>query len=102
MKILLTSPVPYKDSKLDVIDLDLDALTGRDLIAVEDSARSTGTTFNLFSQGYFAAVAAKAAHLPLEVINSLNVKDFMKLTTQTMNFLLDGVSETQQPVISEG
>ena len=86
MKITLSHPVPYKDTQLDSLDLDLDALTGNDLIAIEDSLRATGQV-NLFSQSYFAAIAARSAHIPVEVLKALSVKDFMKVTSEVINFL---------------
>ena len=86
MKITLSHPVPYKDTELDALDLELDALTGNDLIAVEDNLRASGQV-NLFSQSYFAAIAARSAHIPLEVLKALPVKDFMKVTSEVINFL---------------
>lgn len=76
----------YKDKELDSIDLDLGSLTGNDLIAIEDSLRATGQV-NLFSQAYFAAIAARSAHIPVEVLKGLPVKDFMKVTSEVINFL---------------
>lgn len=86
MRITLSHPVKYRDSELDSLELDLDSLTGNDLIAIEDSLRSTGQV-NLFSQGYFAAIAARSAHIPVEVLKGLPVKDFMKVTSEVINFL---------------
>ena len=92
MKITLSHPVPYKDTQLDTLDLDLDALTGNDLIAIEDSLRASGQV-NLFSQSYFAAIAARSAHIPVEVLKSLPVRDFMKVTSEVINFLGGTASE---------
>lgn len=101
MKIALTTPAAYKNGTIDEIDLDLDALTGRDMIAIEETARSMNQNLVLFSQGYFAAVAARASHLPIDVIRSLNVKDFMKVTNHVMSFLADTVSEMSEQKTSE-
>ena len=92
MIITLTKPLKYRDAELDSLDLDLDALTGQDLIDIEDTLRLTGQTVNLFSQGYFIAVAAKALHVPAEVLKTLPLKDFMKLTNAVLLFLNDTVS----------
>lgn len=91
MRITLSQPVNYKDTQLDSLDLELDALTGNDLIAVEDSLRAAGQV-NLFSQSYFAAIAARSAHIPVEVLKGLPVKDFMKVTSEVINFLGDTAS----------
>lgn len=96
MKITLSHPVPYKDTQLDSLDLDLDALTGNDLIAIEDSLRASGQV-NLFSQSYFAAIAARSAHIPVEILKALPVKDFMKVTSEVINFLGGTASEESAP-----
>ena len=88
MQITLSHPVNYKDTELHTLDLDLDSLTGNDLIAVEDTLRASGQV-NLFSQSYFAAIAARSAHIPVEVLKGLPVKDFMKVTSEVINFLGD-------------
>ena len=91
MRITLSHPVNYKDTQLDALDLELDSLTGNDLIAIEDSLRASGQV-NMFSQSYFAAIAARSAHVPVEVLKSLPVKDFMKVTSEVINFLGSAVS----------
>ena len=95
MKIILSHPVQYKDSQLDSLELDLDSLTGNDLIAIEDSLRASGSV-NLFSQSYFAAIAARSAHIPVEVLKALPVRDFMKVTSEVINFLGGTVSEESE------
>ncbi|MBQ7215503.1 MAG: phage tail assembly protein [Synergistaceae bacterium] len=94
MRITLAHPLNYKDSELDSLDLDLDSLTGNDLIAIEDSLRASGNV-NLFSQAYFAAIAARSAHIPLEVLKGLPVKDFMKVTSEVVSFL--GGTGSEEP-----
>ena len=100
MKITLSHPVPYKDTELDSLELDLDSLTGNDLIAIEDSLRASGNV-NLFSQAYFVAIAARSAHIPAEVLKSLPVKDFMKITSEVINFLTDTASKASAVENSE-
>ena len=101
MKITLSKPLKYKDSELSQIDLELDKLTGQDLIDIESGFTARGQNVQLFSQGYFAAIAAKSAHLPVEVIKSLPVKDFMRVTNQVIFFLNDTASEISTPTNSE-
>ena len=86
MQITLSHPLTYKETTIHILDLDLGSLTGNDLIAVEDSLRASGQV-NLFSQSYFAAIAARSAHIPVEVLKGLPVKDFMKVTSEVINFL---------------
>ena len=101
MKITLSKPLKYRDAELTTLDLELESLTGQDLIDIEETQRLTGQAVNLFSQGYFIAIAAKALHLPAEVLKTLPAKDFLKLTNAVLFFLNDTVSEAQPQETSE-
>ena len=92
MKITLTKPLKYKDVELETLDLDLEGLTGQDLIDIEEEQRVSGQTVNLYSQSYFLAIASKALHIPSPVLKELPLKDFMKLTNSVLLFLNDTVS----------
>ena len=96
MKITLSKPLSYRDTELEELELDLDSLTGQDLIDIEESHRASGKNIQLFSQSYFSAVAAKSAHLPVEVINSLPLKDFTRITNQVI-FFLSSTDSTDSP-----
>ena len=101
MIITLTKPVPYKDTQLTELDIDLEALTGQDLIDAENSLRALGQASGVYSQSYFAAIAARALHIPVEVIMTLCAKDFMKVINSVMLFLADTASEVSQAENSE-
>lgn len=88
MQITLSHPLKYKDTELDSLELELDSLTGNDLISIEDSLRASGIT-NLFTQAGFAAIAARSAHVPVELLKGLPAKDFMSITSQVILFLND-------------
>ena len=92
MIITLSKPLTYHGADLTTLDLDLEGLTGQDLIDIEDSQRLSGQVVNMFSQGYFVSIAAKALHMPAEILKSLPLKDFMKLTNAVLFFLNDTVS----------
>ena len=93
MIINLTKPLKYKDAELTELDLNLEALTGQDLIDIEDEQRASGQTVNLYSQSYFLAIAAKALHIPSPVLKDLPLKDFIKLTNAVLLFLNDTASQ---------
>ena len=101
MRITLSHPVKYRDSELDSLELDLDSLTGNDLIAVEDTLRASGQV-NLFSQAGFAAIAARTAHVPVEILKGLPAKDFLKIENAVANFLSDTDSTESAAGTSEG
>ena len=92
MRINLSKPLKYRESELESLDLDLEVLTGQDLIDIEDDLRSAGQTVNMLSQGYYSAIAAKALHIPAETLRGLPLRDFMKLTNAVIFFLNDTVS----------
>lgn len=100
MQITLSHPLTYKETTIHILDLDLGSLTGNDLIAVEDSLRASGQV-NLFSQSYFAAIAARSAHIPVELLKGLPVKDFMKVTSEVINFL-GGTDSTESAAETSG
>ena len=93
MIITLTKPLKYKDAELTELDLNLEDLTGQDLIDIEDEQRASGQTVNLYSQSYFLAIAAKALHIPAPVLKDLPLKDFIKLTNAVLLFLNDTASQ---------
>ena len=90
MKIELSKPYNFDGVEFTAVDMDLDALTGRDVSAAKkDWAR----------QGNFAAVtavdldfcaylAAKACKQPVEFVEGLPARDYCKLAQEVSNFLL--------------
>lgn len=89
-KIVFTKPHVFEDKEYKELALNWESLTGRDLIAASNESRALGDV-NLvpeLSKTYLAVVAAKAAHVPMEVIQSLPAKDFTAVTMAVQNFLL--------------
>ena len=89
MKIELTKPIRYKDTDIQTLDLELDDLTGRDLIDAEETLKARGKNVAAweFSRSYLLSVAAKSAHLPAEVLEGLNAADFTRMILETGAFL---------------
>ncbi|ABO49748.1 hypothetical protein Dred_1214 [Desulforamulus reducens MI-1] len=89
MKIIFKKPFNFEGKDYMDLDLDMDALTGRDLINANKEAVALGdaSPVNEFSKTYLAAVAAKAAKVPVDMILSLPASDFTSLTLQVQNFL---------------
>lgn len=100
MKAELKRPVNYKDSQLTELDLDLDSLTGNDLIAIESSYKSKHGTEGLWGTTYTAYIAAKSAHLPVEVILNLHITDFFRVINIVWDFFGGAVSKESQPQIT--
>lgn len=96
MKITLTKALQYRDEELQELDLELDTLTGNDLIDVEEELKRKGVTVNAweYSRTYLIAVAARALHIPAEALKGLNVKDFTAVVNEVLSFLAGAGSDS--------
>ncbi len=89
-KVILSRPLQHKGASLKAIEMDLDSLTGRDLIDVETQMNSEGKFSPMadFSKLYLSRVGARAAKLPAEVIESLGAKDFNNVVNAVQLFFV--------------
>ena len=89
MKIQLKKAIMHKGQVLQELDVDLDRLTGNDLIDVEEQVLRTGSPIQStdFSRVYLIAVAARALKIPVEVLRMMTARDFNKVVTEVRNFL---------------
>lgn len=73
------------------LELDFEAITGRDLIAAnKEAVKLEGPSLSpILSQAYQAAVAARAAGIPMEAILNTNAVDFTAITVSAQDFLLN-------------
>lgn len=90
--IELEKPIEYEGVRYTSLVLDLESLTGRDVkdIIKELSVmgESTGSSFLETNKAYLAGVAAKAANVPMELMDELYIRDFSEVTITVQNFLL--------------
>lgn len=85
----LRKPFVFEDREINELDLDFDSLTGADL---EDAA----SVLNSLQQQmvtetckpYLAAIVAKAAGQPMEIMKYMYAKDYTALTMEAQGFLL--------------
>ena len=98
MKIKLSKPILHRGESLEVLDIPLEEITGNDLIEVEKQLTQSGEAFVVtdFSRSYLIAVAARAAHLPVEALKTTSAKDFTKITIEVRNFLIVSDSEENE------
>lgn len=91
MKIELRKKVVYKEQEYTCLDLNLDGLSGLDLMKANAKLDKTGIDemMPVLSLKYQVLVAAAAAKVPHEVIEQLCAKDFILVTVETQSFLLD-------------
>ena len=88
-EIKLSKPITYEDIEYTVLRLDLDGLTGNDLLKAEKEFVLAGGRANVpeLSKGYLSIVAAKASKVPTELIHALPARDFSRVTLAAQDFL---------------
>lgn len=110
MKIKLKRAVMHKGEELEVLDMPLEELTGNDLIEAEKQIIQSGEAVVVtdFNRPYLIAIAARAAHIPVETLKFMDARDFTRIAGEVRNFLIaqdseDSAEETipaTSPVIS--
>lgn len=90
LKIQLEKPHTFEGKEYAELELDLEGLSGNDLISANREARSFGDNSPVIelSKTYHVAVAAKAAKVPIDLILSLPAKEFTTVTMAVQDFLL--------------
>ncbi len=104
MKITLKTPFKKDGVIVTELTLNLDSLTGHDILAAEAEARMRGETSPnpLFSSLGNAIIAARACGYISDDIIGLSVQDFLMITTLVSNFLYGWVLPSLMPLeISE-
>jgi hypothetical protein len=95
--IKLRTPIMFEGETVSELALDLDSLSGEDMIQAERAVGvvQTGSInlVNEMSKEYQAVIAAKASGKPVELIRQLKAKDFSEVTLTVQDFLLDMDSE---------
>lgn len=106
MKVQLKKALKHKGQELTELDIPLEELTGLDLIEVEKQIADTNDRKALilpeFSKNYLAAVASRAAHIPVEVLQTLSARDFTAVTSEVQNFLTGSDSGTEGQPSQDG
>ncbi|WMI72130.1 phage tail assembly protein [Aminobacterium sp. MB27-C1] len=90
--IKLTKPVSYAGKEYKELELDLEGLSGADMIAAEQEClvlQQVVSPVAEFSKTYLSSLAARAAKVDYEMIKQLPVRDFTYVTLVVQNFLLD-------------
>lgn len=101
MKVTLSQPFHYKDYDIETIELNLEQLTGRDLIACENSLRLINPNAPLWGTEHVMLIAEKASKINSEELKNLLAKDFMKIQLAVLNFFSDATSQISPQNSSE-
>lgn len=102
----LLRPVEFEDKTYEVIALDLESLSGRDIreakkaFELQNPAKvsmvlSADTEFAVF-------LAARASKLPVELFDYVSAPDYIAITQTVINFLLfSGLGEQEAKLITQ-
>ncbi len=97
--IKLTKPISYAGKEYKELELDLEGLSGADMIAAEQECLALQQVVSPvveFSKSYLSNLAARAAHVDSDLIRQLPVRDFSYVTLVVQNFLLDTVGPREE------
>lgn len=89
--ISFRKPFKFEEKEYTDLQLDLDSLSGKDVIEAETEARSMGVRAIMLesSKVYQAILAAKAAGVTIDLIQALPAKEFSSVTGEVQSFLLE-------------
>lgn len=90
MKHIFNKPFTFEGQEYKELDLNLEGLTGDDLISVERELTVTGTVVVTLqtSQAACLLIASRAAKVPSELIRALPLNEASKLAMAIQGFLL--------------
>ncbi|AJQ29021.1 phage tail assembly protein [Pelosinus fermentans] len=89
--ITFNKPFIFEEKEYTELNLDLEALTGKDLLEASREVRTIGETSPVveLSKSYYAVVGAKAAKVPIDLVLALPAKEFSQLTVEVQSFLFE-------------
>ena len=102
MKIQLKKAVIVHGEEVKELDLNLEDLTGNDLIEAEKQVMIGDNVPMItdFNKSYLIAIAGRALKIPPETLRTLPAKDFANITSEVQRFLLSSdSSETDEAKI---
>lgn len=104
MKINLIKPLKLDGKEINTIDLNLENLTGADILKVDLELRAEGDPRgfdNIYNQKVLLVLAAKASGIVIEDLEKLSAPDFLEVTFTVRNFLMGLLAPKVEPKISE-
>lgn len=104
MKIKLKHPKKIDEKLVKEIDLNLEGLTGEEILKVDTEIRMEGNSRgieNLFNQDVLVRVASKASGILQDDLKKLSAFDFLEVTFVTRNFLLGWSASKEEQETSE-
>ena len=89
-QVVFSKPVTFDGVEYGFLKLDLDSLTGQDIINATNEAQALGDQSPVaeLSKTYLAVIAGKAAKVPVDMILKLSASDFTKVTITVQGLLM--------------
>lgn len=90
------------DKEIKKLELDLEGLTGEDILKVDSELRAAGIPggfTNVYDQNVLLTVASKASGIIVDDLKRLSAPDFLEVTFTVRNFLM-GLSEKEEELSS--
>uniref|UniRef100_A8GLL4 Phage tail assembly protein n=1 Tax=Serratia proteamaculans (strain 568) TaxID=399741 RepID=A8GLL4_SERP5 len=90
MEIVFKKPFKFEGNEYNKLDIDLDAMTGKDITDELNILSNTGhiSASAPLDVTFQAHLAARAAKQPVELIMALPAPEFMHICQRVQNFLL--------------
>lgn len=104
MNITLIKPITIEEKEIKKIQLNLDDLTGKDILDADMQLRMRGVAgMNpIYSQDGLMIIASKVSGLLPDDLERLSAPDFLEVTANVSNFLMGWASpENESPKTSE-
>lgn len=97
MKLNLKKAISISGKSVKELNLELENLTGQDLIDAEREVMLADNTPLVmdFNRSFLITLAAKSANVAPEALKSLNIQDFSRITNEVQRFLTGTVSESE-------
>lgn len=98
MKIKLIKPIKIDEKPVKQLDLDLESLTGEEILKIDSELRMEGHSQGLrdvFDQNVLLKIASKSSGIIPDDLKKLSAPDFLEVTFSVRNFLL-GLSATPE------
>ena len=91
MGLKLSKEYEYDGKQYKELKLNLEELTGKDMLTAEKEAKLLDPHINVpeLSKTYLAVLASRAAQVPVDFVVNLKAKDFSAVTLEVQNFLLE-------------
>lgn len=95
MNFKLTKPIDVDGKLIDSLELDLENLTGRDILAIDRELRSRNSQFSVYDIESQLLVVSRLSGIIPDDLEKIQAPDFLEITSKVTLFLLNLDSKEQ-------